>query len=169
MRKPRGFTLVEVLAAIATGSVLLIIAASVVQRAMRVESQWRAQASVSRALTRLGHDFRADVHDCPSVQLADDATTLKLTAMDGTVVTYELAADEIIRDVQPPDAERRREFYTKPADYGVRFSIQEEPRWVELHVTRDAQLQGIAPRVVLHVEAEAGRFARLVQTSEGSP
>jgi hypothetical protein len=157
------------LAVIATGSVLLVIATSAVHRAMRLDSQWRAQANVSRGLTRLAHDFRADVHECQDTQLAEDSTTLKLTSADGMVVTYEIAADEIIRDVQTPGAERRREFYTKPADYGARFSIQDEPHWVELHVTHDPLLKGIAPRVALHVEVEAGRFARLAQNLEDTP
>jgi type II secretory pathway pseudopilin PulG len=164
-----GFTLVEMLAVIATGSVLLVIAMSAVQRAMRVDSQWRAQANVNRTLARLAHDFRADVHESQDVQLAADPPVLKLTSADGTIVSYEIAADEIIRDVQSPGADRRREFYTKPIDYEAQFAIGDQPQWVELRVTRDPQLQGVEPRVVLHVEAEAGRFARLAQSSDGTP
>jgi prepilin-type N-terminal cleavage/methylation domain-containing protein len=169
MNKHRGFTLVEMLAVVATGGVLLVIGTGAVHRAMRLESEWRGQASVSRAFSRLADDFRADVHQCPDIVVTEGPAALKLTSPDGSVVTYEIAADEIIRDVQSPGADRRREFYAKPADYEAEFTILEEPQWVELRVTRDPQLKGVEPRVVLHVEAEAGRLLRLTQESGGPP
>ena len=169
MKPPRGFTLVEMLAVIATGGVLLVIATGVVNRAMRLESQWRSQANVSRALSRLAHDFRADVHQCQEMHLTEDAATLILTAADGRAISYEIAADEIIRDVQAPGSARVREFYMKPADYKAEFTIQIESQWVKLAVNRDSQLKGIAPRVVLDVAAEVGRLARLTQGTGDGP
>jgi prepilin-type N-terminal cleavage/methylation domain-containing protein len=169
MSKARGFTLVEMLAVIATGSVLLVITTSVVHRAMRLDSEWRSQANASRALARLAHDFRADVHQSQDMQLTENPTTLKLTSANGTVVTYEIAANEIIRDFQSPDTERRREFYAKPAAFAASFTVDDKPRWVELRVTRDPQLKEIKPRIVLNVAAEVGRFARLTKNTEGTP
>jgi prepilin-type N-terminal cleavage/methylation domain-containing protein len=165
----RGFTLVEMLAVVATGSVLLVIAMGVVHRAMRLESQWQSQANVNRALARLAHDFRADVHQCQDMQLTENPSSLKLTSSDETVITYEIAAEEIIRDFQSPGAQRRREFYAKAADYQAAFTIDDEPQWVELRVTRNLRLKGVEPRVLLHVAAEAGRLNRLAESPGGTP
>jgi prepilin-type N-terminal cleavage/methylation domain-containing protein len=169
MIKSRGFTLVEMLAVISVSSVLLVIATGVVHRAMRVHSQWETQADANRAWARLAHDYRNDVHQCEDMLLTQNPTTIKLTFPDSTVVTYEVAADEIIRDHQSPGEDRRREFYEKPQGYEVHISINDDPRWVELQVTRDPKLKGVEPRVVLHIQAEAGRFIRLAQVSGETP
>jgi hypothetical protein len=136
---------------------------------MRIESQWRGQANVSRAFSRLADDFRTDVHLCQNIVLAEKFPGITLTSPGGLAVTYEITADEIVRDIESPGADRRREFYAKPADYDAEFAIHGKPQWADLRVTRDPRLKGIKPRVVLHVEAEAGRLARLTGTSGGTP
>ena len=169
MSKVRGFTLVEMLAVVAVSSVLLVIATGVVHRAMRLESRWEEEANVSRTLTRLARDFRGDAHQAQDAEVTQDPLGLKLTLPDSTVITYEVAADEVIRDYQSPGKSRRREFYSQPAEYQAQFTLGEEPQWVELHVTHDPHLAGVQPRTTVHVRAEVGRFSRLARSQGGTP
>lgn len=169
MKRLRGTMLVELMVAISVSSVLLVIATGAIHRAMRVESNWRQQAELSRALGRLSHDFRADVHRAQDASLTADPIELKLTAADGTVITYEVADDEIIRDYQPASGARAREFYKMSPECDVQISASDVPRWITLQASQAAHLTGVAPRVVLHVEAELGRLARLIQTAGGAP
>lgn len=163
-----GFTLVEMLAVIAVSSVILVIATSAVHRAMRLEHRWADQADTNRVLARLARDLRADVHRCHSASLSDDS--LVLTAHGGEVITYEITETEIIRDVQAPSKERRREFYRLPDGCKAEMTVTaSEPAWIELRVTSGQQLVGVAPRVVLNVKSEAGRLTRLAQSTGGEP
>jgi hypothetical protein len=136
---------------------------------MRIESNWEEHADVNRTLVRLSHDIRSDIHRSRDVTLTDDPVVLKLTTPDGTVITYEDAADEIVRDYQPAEGVRSREFYHKPSGYETRITVGESPRWIELLVTHDPQLVGVEPKTVAHVEAEVGRFLRLAQSQGGTP
>ena len=169
MKRQRGFSLVEMLAVIAVSGVLLVIATGAIHRAMRVESNWRQEAEVSRALGRLTHDVRADIHEARGISLSENPSAMELTAPDGTVTTYEVASDEVIRDYQPVSGARAREFYRKPAGYAVRFASDAAQRWVVMTVTHDAELVGVAPQVVVHLEAEVGRLARLTQSMGDTP
>lgn len=168
MNVRRGFTLVEMLAVVSVSSVLLVIATSVVHRAMRLEHRWEDQADTNRTLTRLARDFRADVHRCRRASLNEDS--LVLAAPAGGVTTYEITEAEIIRDFQAPAKDRQREFYRLPVGYQANFLVEAaEPTWAELLVTQSEELRNVPSRVVLNVKSEVGRLARLGQSTGGEP
>ncbi|MDZ4659200.1 MAG: prepilin-type N-terminal cleavage/methylation domain-containing protein [Bythopirellula sp.] len=169
MTKQRGFTLVEMLAVIAVGSVLLVLATSVVQRAMKLNSQWRTHADVTRALTRLSHDLRRDAHEANGVTVTQEPGEIQFSLPDGQTVRYTIADDEIVRVLEIPGQQSQREYYKKPVEYQATMTSLSSPERIDLQITRDLKTSGVPPRTVMHVEAQVGRLLRLTQTKEPTP
>lgn len=156
--KYRGFTLVEMVAVIGVSSVLLALSTEAIHRAMRLDSNWRAREKTSRSVDRLFHELRRDVHQTEKVELRQNPLELTLKLADDSIVHYEMANGKIVRE-RTDDAKRvQREYYDKPDDHLLKIETLGNPQRIELTLTRDAKLVGIAPRVVLRVEAEVGRW-----------
>ncbi len=166
MTKQRGFTLVEMLAVIAVGSVLLVLATSVVQRAMKLDSQWRSHANITRALTRLSHDLRRDAHEALSVTLTQEPSEIQFSLPEGQTVRYTIAEDEIVRVLETPGEQAQREYYKKPTDYHAAVATLSSPERIDVQITLDVKLVGEPPRTVMHVEAQVGRLLRLTNPEE---
>ncbi len=167
--KNRGFTLVEMVAVISVSSVLLVLATGVVHRAMRIDTAWRERADVTRAMTRLAHDLRRDAHRAQSVEITQDPLVLRIVFADDAEVSYQVVGEKIVRERQAAGEQTEREYYKKPADYGLEITILASPERVELRLTHDVKLVGIEPRTVLHVEAQVGRLLRLTGGEGGEP
>ena len=166
MSKSRDYTLVEMMAVMTVASVLLAIAAEVVTRAMRIDTTWREQAGIARSMSRLSHDLRRDVHQARNVTVTQEPLAMEITRDDGAEVSYTVADEEIIRSSQQDEEQLEREYYKKAADQQVAITTLSSPERVELRVTQEVKLVGEAPRTVLHVLAEVGRFVRLTQSEE---
>ena len=168
MTRSHGYTLVELLAGIAVSSVLLVTATTAIHRAMAVQSSWKERADVNRVLGRLSRTFRADVHQAREARLVQDPLVLSLVLDTGANVTYEFAADEIIRDYQSDGEPRRREFFAMSDDCQPNARVGGDSTWAELMVARDVKLVDVEPRIVMHVMAEVGRRQRLARAG-GEP
>jgi prepilin-type N-terminal cleavage/methylation domain-containing protein len=162
MKSPRGYTLVEMLAAMTVGGVLLVIAAQVVTRAMQIDTTRRQQADISRSMTRLSRELRRDVHQARSVTITRDPLALKIELEEGGEVEYLIAPDEMIRSSRRDGEQPQREYYKKLTSQQVALTTLTSPERVELHITQEMPLVGEAPRTVLHTTAEVGRLPRLV-------
>lgn len=169
MKSLRGFTLVEMVAAISVGSVLLVLATGVVQRAMKLDSQWHAHADATRALTRLSRDLRRDAHEANSVTVSQEPLEMQFSLPNGQTVRYTVAATEIVRESLTAGAEPQREYYKKPSDYHAAITTLSSPERIDVQVTRDVKLVGEPPRVVMHVEAQVGRMLLLTRHEEVAP
>lgn len=169
MTKSRGFSLVEMSAAIAVGSVLLVLATGVVHRAMKLDSTWREHADVTRALTRLSHDLRRDAHEAQSLTVTPEPSEIQFALPDGKTVRYTVAATEIVRESQTAGQQAQREYYKKSADHRVVVTTLSAPERIDVQITRNVKLVGEPPRLVLHVEAQVGRLLRIARTEEPAP
>ncbi len=169
MNKRRGFTLVEMSAAMAVSTVLLTLATGAVHRAMRIDSDCREQADTMRSLTRLSHDLRRDAHEAQSAKLTQEPLGLDFLMPNERVVRYTIADTEFIRESEIPDEQTQREFYKKPADYHATITTTAAPEMLDLQVTRETKVANEPPKMVLHITAHIGRFARLVTGLGGTP
>ncbi len=169
MKKVRGFTLVEMVAVIGVGSVLLVLATGVVQRAMKLDSQWRSHADVTRAFTRLSHDLRRDAHEANSATVTPEPLEMQFSLPDGKTVRYTFAATEIVRVLESPGQQAQREYYRKSADYQAAVTTLSSPDRIDVQVTRAVKIVGEPPRTVMHVEAQVGRLLRLTRQEEPAP
>ncbi len=167
MKTRSGFTLVEVMAAISVGSILLVLSMGVVHRVLNVESHSRDQARIQRSLSRLSHDFRRDVQRASSIE-QNLESLVKLRFSDKSTITYRLIEGNLHRTQESQEKTQQRESYLLPADAVVTFLQSESPNSVELTITRDLQLVRIPPRPMLHDVAEVGRLARLAQSQESA-
>jgi prepilin-type N-terminal cleavage/methylation domain-containing protein len=167
--KQRGFTLVEMVAVISVSSVLLMLATGVVHRAMRLDTAWREQADLARAMARLTHDVRRDAHQAQSVVITQNPLVLRMVLAGSAKVNYQVAGERIIRERQIAGEQTEHEYYKKPADYRLEITTLASPERVELILTHDVKLVGVAPRAMLHVEAEVGRLLRLAREQGGAP
>ncbi|TWU28054.1 prepilin-type N-terminal cleavage/methylation domain-containing protein [Bythopirellula polymerisocia] len=165
MIRRKGFTLVEVMAAISVGSVLLVLSLGVVHRALNLESNSRDQARVSHSLTRLSHDFRHDVQRAMDVDLGQEAA-LVLSMANESTVTYTIAEKYLLREQVLDDGVAQREFYDLPPEAVVQFLESEAPSRLELSITHDLKLFGVEPRPILHTVVEVGRLVRLSSPQE---
>lgn len=172
MNEQRGFTLVELSASLAVGSVLLVLATGVVHRTMRIESIMRDNAAVERAALRLSRDFRYDAHRAESFSLnrpTADQPMLQLVLPGQAPVTYRVEGSGVLREQSNNDTQIHRERYSFSDNFHVQFAELPAPRRVVLTLERKTELVGIPPRIELHVEAVIGQFLQFSQTEETSP
>lgn len=169
MNKRRGFTLVEMSAAMAVSTVLLTLATGAVHRAMRIDSDRREQADTMRSLTRLSHDLRRDAHEAQSATLTQEPLGLKFVLPNEHAIRYIVTDKEFIRESEIPGEQIQREFYKKPTDYHAAITTTAAPEMLELQVTRETKVANEPPKIVLQVKAHIGRFAQLTNGLGGTP
>lgn len=169
MTKRCGFTLVEMVAVIGVGSVLLVLATGVVQRAMKLDSQWRDHADVNRALARFSHDLRRDAHEAESVAVTKEPGEIEFSLPNDQAVRYTISDKEIVRESEMDGAQPQREYYKKPADYRVTLTDLSSPQRIEVQIDREMKLDNQQPRMLMHVEAQVGRLLLLTRNQEPTP
>lgn len=165
MRHSNGFTLIEVMVSISVSSVLMVLSMGIVHRVLNLESNSRDQARVSRSLQRLSHDFRNDVHQAVDAR-QDQESLLILSLADESQITYRVLNEYVLREQVLDESTTQREYYNLPVDAAVSFTELDSPSRLEISVSRDLKLVGIAPRPLLHIVVEAGRLVRLAGQQE---
>ena len=93
----RGFTLMEMIVAMAVGSVALLVALEVYSQTERVLSHQRDAASRLGNGTDLLSLLRREVRAASEVGGASDDATLVLVALDGSETVYESGESEVTR------------------------------------------------------------------------
>ena len=118
MRKRRAISLIELLAVLSGCSVVLGLTASLLHQTMRAQSHTRDFFDVERNAQRLARQFRSDVHAAAADSIDDvdaegvsDGEMLRLQLPDGLTITYQRAAEKIIRIASQTDAPTAREEY----------------------------------------------------------
>ena len=171
MKTRRAFTLVEMVASISVGSVLLVLAIGTVHRTMRIESTLRKNALAQRTAARLSRQFRHDIHLAESVSLdrqQADEPVLQIELPGQSPVSYRVEHAIVHREQRRSDALVHRERFSFPENFVVNFQELPTPQRVMLTVERETGLIGVSPRPEVHVEAVIGRFLRLSQPREAS-
>jgi prepilin-type N-terminal cleavage/methylation domain-containing protein len=138
-----GLTLIELLVGILVGGAVLASAATLMSRTLAANSTAATHLHSIQAIGELGRQFRADVHQATSVDIAQDQPRLTIDLDDGSRVAYQASSAGVAREQtwagQPP----RREAYALGA-----FEL--------LEVRRDGAspaLQLVLGRVATHDDA----------------
>jgi len=146
-----GFTLIEALAAISIGSVLLGLIAVLLVSSQQLHRRAADRAQGCRARTALFAAFRADVHAAVDVAVAasnSPRTLATLKYRDGRVITYAASADRsgIVRTEMLGDRPIRLETYRIPPKSSI--AILRRSDFLVLQVTdiagRSAPFETIA-------------------------
>ena len=174
MNRSRGYTLIEVLAVIAAGAVVMAIAVGLLHLLIRLDRDSREEVSRQATLHRLADQFRRDVRaagqfaavdapdgaDAPSGwQFALEADrAVRYAAEEGELVRTERAADDVVG----------QESYALPADSTVSIEAVGEaaPGIVRLRIAPD----GIRPPAATWrgtcVDAELAKDRRFLEEQE---
>lgn len=114
MKCRRGVTLLEMIASIVVMSVLMGVAAVLLQSLLKVDRRYRQQRVENAAVDRLAQQWRADCHAAEKVAIgktSDDLQTVVFNLADSQV-RYTLAAGQICRTVQQDNRVAAREYYS---------------------------------------------------------
>ncbi len=177
MRRRHGISLIELLAVLSGCSVVLGLTASLLHQTMRAQSHTRDFFDIERNAQRLARQFRSDIHSAAKDSIDDvdaegfnDGELLRLLLPDGQTVSYQRAADKIIRIASQMDAPTAREEFVlselmevdvREADSPQRFvlSIISTPLQPS-HAATSSPANIRAATVNLEVEATPARDLR---------
>ncbi len=176
MKRDRGFSLLEMILTMSVGSVLMVLAMTVLQQAMTLSTQAREQREADAALNRLCDQFRRDVHDADTVDLSQDDAVLLMIRDE--VVDYDLSSPRARRSVlgrvrMSAGKEAREPKARESYDVGAstQFSIErlESPQRVMLTVRRLSPLRHLEPRIDRQISAVVGRSNSDLRSGEVQP
>ena len=171
MNNRRAFSLVELLASISIGGVLMALGLGMVHRTMQSESSARTTASVERTSMRLSRQFRHDIHQAMRVSIDNpdsDKPALRLVLADQPPIIYQIEVNGLLRH-QQAGSQTQREHFSFPDSYSIQFDELTKPTRTVLTLERDTKLVGVPLQVRLHLEAVVGQFLRPHPTKEVSP
>ncbi|MCC6125245.1 MAG: type II secretion system protein [Pirellulales bacterium] len=116
--KRRAFTLIEMTAVIAVSSALLGVGVVMLIALVKSEGSSRRHLELSKNLSRLDDQFRADAHAAASadVNAAGDAVEFALPAPRKTLIRYRCLPREIAREEVEGEKTLRRESYSLPEE-----------------------------------------------------
>ena len=127
MKHRRAFTLVELLAAITVGSVIMGLALMLLQLVLRTDRGSRRQLVETRATAELADVFRRDVRAARSADVTgvnqSPASRLVLQSGEGQTVEYIAGVGEIARTRKSDEKVVARESFRFSSLAGARFDI----------------------------------------------
>ncbi len=181
----RGFSLIEMLAALTVGSVLMGIAVSILAMLMRIERGGREQLHQDMVTARLARQFRDDVHAATRLAPAEAGGkgSWQLVLAPDHTVTYRALPEVVERDEAEAGKPARHESYTLPAGWSARLiapagagpplaslDVGVVPPSVDVGVAVVLPPRGdsttVAPTV--RIEALVGRDHRFTTSPQGS-
>lgn len=127
MKPRRGFSLIEMLVVISVGTVLLMVAMTVLYTLKETQSKARQRLTEGRMTARLADQFRDDVHAAVRMErMPDEAaspgiTVWQLTIDPDTSVRYEIG-DRVVRRVLNSGDGKTHEDYRLPGGLRARIS-----------------------------------------------
>jgi prepilin-type N-terminal cleavage/methylation domain-containing protein len=164
MKPRRGFTLIEIIVAIAVATVVLAAAVALLHALLRADAAHRDAMQRSAAVDRLTQQFRDDVH--AAVRVAGASPDWQFDLPGGRSVAYQMTADGIVRIEKAGQAVAGRESFSLPAGAVARIetAMRGGATLVRLTVVPaagdDAQSVSAAPYRIDAVMAADHRFAR---------
>ncbi len=170
-----GSTLIELVLSMSAGSVVMLLAISLVHQTMTLSERSRHRSDDNRVLDQLAQRFRSDVHLALNVDTdanASNALTIKVS--DGSTVTYVAKNCSVVRERKNALSGNEQERFVL-ADAGVAiFQKLSNPTRASIIVSHETGLQGtglqrierngVLPRVDLSVQAIVGRWLTLEHT-----
>ena len=163
----RGFTLIEMVAAITVGSVLMVLAMQVIHRTMLAESASRSVDNTERTSIRLARQFRQDVHQAHAVVIHDadpKQVRVNIELIDQPVTTYTVEGSTLTREQTLDGDSTRREVFEFPDVYTTQFTKTKSPSMVVLTVHHQESNSIATQQLILRVAAVVGKYYRQSNT-----
>ncbi len=120
----RGFSLVEMLAVMATLSLVLGLCVALLEMLLRLNASGREHIENEAAIARMSRVFREDVRDAGEIArcpLGGQSTALSLVVPGGDLVEYQVIKDALVRKEWRRDEILAQERFRLPASSYGRF------------------------------------------------
>jgi type II secretory pathway component PulJ len=138
-KSPPGFTLIEMITVISLSSFVLVSVAMAISSLHRLNRKLRDDLPAAANVTRLGLQFRSDVHASQQIEIVskDPASPLlRFTLGNNRTIEYSSDQNRISRIVQNGGQTERREEFVLPPQSEFRFSIDSESSLATISVQR---------------------------------
>jgi hypothetical protein len=139
MTRRRAISLAELLAALTACSVILTVSASLLHRAMHIQSDARTYIDGERSVLRLSDQFRRDVHQANEAITGDDGAgpdvVLRLRFASGETIDYSNEPGLLRRTVSRAGETISREEFAYSASCRIEVRQAESPGRVLLTVS----------------------------------
>ncbi len=178
MNRRRGVSLIEMIAAMGIGAVMMGVAVSLLYTLLRTEGSGREHLRHSSVLGRLADQFRRDVHEAKSVgDLSDGEETVggvsdgegrQFELAPGRTVTYRLEPGTLVRSEQVDGEVQRRESFALPpgTTASIRIQAGTDPTIVSLMITPVAEPARQPGRRTARIDAVLARDRRFTSSEE---
>ena len=121
----RGYTLVEMVAVMATMAILLTTIGTTIHMMVRATGRLRNANATLRSWERFNVRLRADAHRAARGQVADNKLTLE--GATGTIV-YQQEGEHITRRVNNGAGNGQREYFNLPRGYVAQWTYESDPQ-----------------------------------------
>lgn len=173
MKRPHGFTLVEMLVVMAMGSVLTAVAIGLIVTMLRSEDVARNHLHQSAVQSRLADQFRRDVHAADAIDVDDSGVVWTLALGPEHTVTYRADSNWLERsetgNPQSTDPNGQRlETYVLPPDHTAMLEMpkQTDPQIVGLSIVPTSKTIDARPRPIVRFEALLSADRRYEEPAE---
>lgn len=160
MMHRKGSTLVELVLSMSAGSAVMLLAISLVHQTICLTEKSRHRADNHRTIDQLAENFRLDVHMSSEMEVTSDETML-VKNRDGSVVTYLSQNHSVVRQRRHASLGDENERFVLSVGSTASFQRISNPERISLTISSETGLNGIPPRVDLHVESIVGRWRSL--------
>jgi len=169
MNRRRGISLIEMIAVMGVGAVMMGVAVTLLYGLLRAEGSGREHVRQSSVLGRLADQFRRDVHAAKAVAVAADGEGRQFELAPGRTVIYRFQPGTLTRTEQVVDAApERRESYALPP--GTTATIQipanTQPAIVSLMIMPVAEASGQPAGRSIQIDAVLARDHRFAKPEE---
>ena len=173
-RKRQGVTLVEMMAAMATLTIVLALCAAMVMMLLRVSTSGGDHMADEAVIARAARLFRADVREAVAFRAGgpeDAASDLALDFGDGSGVDYAIARDSLIRVVHAGDFPITQDVIDLPKGSSPRFAVGAPDLRGHMGLLLNRSARSPAGAIVreMRIEAILGSNHRFEDSSEDSP
>jgi prepilin-type N-terminal cleavage/methylation domain-containing protein len=126
MKSRRGFTLIEMVAAVTISTVLMGIAVLLLHSLLKSHNSGREHMNYYRTVNRLAEQFRSDAHATVKTSSGDDGKFFDFlpNTADSAKIRYQLLPGRIDRTELKGDTTVRQDSYMLLADMQASFKIQ---------------------------------------------
>lgn len=170
MNGRRGYTLIEMVAVLSVGTVVMGVAVGLMLMLLRVERDSRMEVAERAAVNRLADQFRRDVRaaDGLTPEGEDASLAWQLSLEAGRVVEYRSEPGALLRAERADEKVLGRESYRLPALATVSINLvgEEAPGIVRLRITPGGDRPPSSIGQGLAIDAALARDRRFVEQNQ---
>jgi len=152
MKRRQGYTLIEMVVAMAVWSVLSGVAIGMIVVLLRSEGVARDHIHQSAVESRLADQFRRDVRAAETIDVDDSGVEWTFTLDPEHVITYRVDSNWLERSETADRSMQRQETYVLPPDHTATLEMPDPPI-VSLSIVPTSKTIDTKPRPTVRFEA----------------